>query len=100
VQTLVVDAELRRPCRRCDACGALTQVEDRCPICGSQALHTCADLADEAIEDALAHGGQAEVIGEHAEFRRDGGMGGLLRFRPDKGRREAESTGWGHLQSG
>jgi peptide chain release factor subunit 1 len=86
VQTLVVDADLRRPGRRCEQCGALTQADDRCPICGSTDLRACADLADEAIEDALAQSGEAEVVGEHAEFRRDGGMGGLLRFRPQRSR--------------
>jgi peptide subunit release factor 1 (eRF1) len=96
VQTLVVDADLQRPGWRCAQCTALTPSEDRCPICGSTERRACADLADEAIEDALAQSGEAEVVGEHAEFHRDGGMGGLLRFRPPQSRdipQETDATG-------
>jgi len=89
VQTLLVDGDLRLSGYRCDTCSALFAADDRCPLCGAGALRAVADLVDEAMEETFAHGGQVEVVGEHAEFRRDGGMGALLRFRPvagDEGR--------------
>jgi peptide subunit release factor 1 (eRF1) len=86
VQTLVVDADLQQPGFRCTSCGALWNAGDQCPICQSRNLQSRADLADEAIEDALAHGGEVDVVGGHAEFRQDGGLGGLLRFKPEQSR--------------
>jgi peptide chain release factor subunit 1 len=85
VGTLVIDSELRMQGRRCGACGMLTRADDRCPSCGSEALGACADLADEAAEDTLARGGQVEIVGRHDEFRIDGGVGALLRFKPPDG---------------
>lgn len=82
VDRLLVDADLRLSGFGCDTCGALAQTEGHCPICGSASVSHRRDLVDEAIEQALAHGGQVEVVGEHAEFRADGGIGALLRFRP------------------
>lgn len=81
VQTLISDASLQRPGFRCETCGSLSEAGDRCPLCGATSLRACADLVDEAIEDTLAQGGQAEVVGDQEEFRRDGGLGALLRFR-------------------
>jgi hypothetical protein len=82
VQTLLVDAEVQRAGFRCAQCGALSEEGDRCLLCGLSDLTACADLTDEAIGDALARGGQVEVLEEPGELRGYGGMGALLRFRP------------------
>jgi peptide chain release factor subunit 1 len=88
VDRLVVDADLRLAGYRCEQCGALAVTADRGPICTAHSFSPCADLVGEAIEEALAHGGQAEVVDggaaaiQETGFRRDGGMGALLRFRP------------------
>jgi hypothetical protein len=82
VQTLLVDAEVQRAGFRCAHCGALSESGDRCLLCGLTDLTACADLADEAIGDALARGGQVELLEEPGELRGYGGMGALLRFRP------------------
>jgi peptide chain release factor subunit 1 len=88
VDRLVVDADLRLTGYRCEKCGALAETADRCHICGWVSFSACADLVGEAIEEALAHGGQVQVVGSGASstrvtgFRRDGGLGALLRFRP------------------
>jgi peptide subunit release factor 1 (eRF1) len=84
VQTLLVDAEFQRAGFRCANCGALSEAGERCPLCGLTDLRACPDLADEAIGDALARGGQVEVLEEPGELRGDGGMGALLRFRPQQ----------------
>src|SRR5439155_7549701 len=82
VQTLLVDAEFQLAGTRCASCGALSAGRKRCPICRRGNLRACPDLGDEAIGDALARGGQVEVLEEPGELRADGGMGALLRFRP------------------
>jgi peptide subunit release factor 1 (eRF1) len=100
VETLAVVADLQRPGFRCERCGALSEGGDECPICRSRDRRPCSDLVDEAIEDALAQGGEVEVVGEHSEFRRDGGMGALLRFRPPGARRlDEEAVGAGSRSS-
>lgn len=82
VATLIVDAALRIAGYQCETCGALSETQDRCDLCASAIHGARADLVDAAIADAFAHGGRAEVVGAHAGFRRDGGIGALLRFRP------------------
>lgn len=100
VETLAVMADLQRPGCRCERCGALSDGGDECPICHSRDRRPCPDLVDEAIEDTLAQGGEVEVVGEHPEFRRDGGIGALLRFRPQGARHpEEEAAGAGSAPS-
>jgi len=82
VQILLVDADLQRAGFRCPHCGALSEGGDRCLLCGLTDLTACPDLADKAIGDALARGGQVEVLEQPGELRGYGGMGALLRFRP------------------
>jgi peptide chain release factor subunit 1 len=82
VDRLLVDADLHLAGYGCERCGALAQTNRHCPICESSSLSPRRDLVDEAIEAALAHGGQVEVVGEHAQFRAEGGIGALLRFQP------------------
>jgi hypothetical protein len=82
VQALLIDADLRLAGCRCASCGALSAGGERCPICGLTDLRACPDVGDEAIGDALARGGQAELLEDPGELRRDGGMGAVLRFKP------------------
>jgi peptide chain release factor subunit 1 len=81
VQTLMVDAGLRLTGYRCGKCEALRHTGERCPFCGAATLRRVPHLVDEAIDEALGHGGVVEVVSDHEEFQRDGGMGGALRFR-------------------
>src|SRR5207253_8580722 len=82
VQTLLVDADLQLAGTRCANCGALSAGRKRCPICRRGNLRACPDLGDEAIGDALARGGQVELLAAPGELCAVGGMGAVLRFKP------------------
>src|SRR5207253_4369975 len=82
VQTLLIDADLQLAGTRCANCGALSAGRKRCPICRRGNLRACPDLGDEAIGDALARGGQVELLAAPGELCAVGGMGAVLRFKP------------------
>lgn len=80
VHTLVVDQAFHAPGRVCPGDHYLALAEERCPLCGGE-LSPVEDLADEAVEEAIAQGAEVEhVFARHPEFSAHG-IGAFLRFR-------------------
>lgn len=81
VHRLFVSESLSLKGAECPSCGRLTTLVELCPACGSE-THPVGDLADRAIQQALAAGSRVELLrGEAGELLlTHGGLGAWLRY--------------------
>ncbi len=80
VQTLLLEPGFDQRARRCPSCGLLVlEPAQSCPADGSE-LEQVPDLAEAAVESALAQDAELIVVRYHPDLGPMGGIGALLRF--------------------
>jgi peptide chain release factor subunit 1 len=80
VETLLLDAGFSAPGAQCPQCGWIgAQSEGECPADGTE-LESRPNLADLAVEHALAQDAKVISLRDRAEMEPHGGLAALLRF--------------------
>lgn len=79
VRTLLVDSEAAQPGFRCREGGRLVTREEDCAAEGGAAV--VSDVMDEAIEEALRHGSEVDVVEGETARKHVAGLAALLRYK-------------------
>jgi len=97
VETLVMSAEYSpRPgwvCRGCRVERTGEHWPKRCPACGSRSLENLG-IREAMLRLAEQRGCQVELVRDSTTLRRLGGVGCLLRFRPEQQGKTRLQRGW------
>jgi hypothetical protein len=78
IHRLYILADLRRPGRACERCGALQEAGPTCWLCGGPAREV--ELAAAVVDRVQSTGGTVETVLAHAGLAAAGGLAARLRY--------------------